>query len=158
MVLRIETFNNATGGNTLYKALTHPSAAWPAQELLRALADNSPVAICDPSGAVEPFDELFGLGGIEIAGIFVQRIERLGSRVLGRSAAPISELADSAARSIFVAAFDAERLTAQLQPFLPEGAQIFSLDAMRIPAARLTNRRSLSRPAQLRDQFRVLSR
>jgi hypothetical protein len=153
MVLRIETFNNATGGNTLYKALTHPSATWPAQELLRALADNSPVAICDPSGAVEPFDELFGLGGIEIAGIFVQRIERLGSRVLGRSAAPISELADSAARSIFVAAFDAERLTAQLQPFLPEGAQIFSLDAMRIPATRLTNCRSYLDPLNFATNF-----
>ena len=90
MVLRIETFNNATGGNTLYKALTHPSAARPAKKLLQTLADNSPVAICDPSGAIEPFAELFGLGGVDIAGIFVQRIERLGSRILGRPAAPIT--------------------------------------------------------------------
>ncbi len=153
MVLRIETFNNATGGNTLYKALTHPSAARPAKKLLRALADNSPVAICDPTGAIEPFAELFGLNGVDIAGIFVQRIERLGSRILGRPAAPISELADSSARSVFVAAFDAERLTAHLQPFLPEGAQIFSLDAMRIPAARLTKRHAYLDPLNFATNF-----
>jgi hypothetical protein len=153
MVLRIETFNNATGGNTLYKALTHPSAAGPAQELLRALADNSPVAICDPSGAIEPFAELFGLDGIEIAGIFVQRIERLSSCILGRPAAPISELAGSNARSVFVAAFDAGWLIAHLQPFFPEGARIFSLDAMRIPSARLTKRHAYLNPLNFSTNF-----
>ncbi len=34
MALRIETFDNTRGGNTLYKALTHPAAAAPAQTLL----------------------------------------------------------------------------------------------------------------------------
>ena len=87
MALRIETFNNATGGNTLYKALTHPCAVRSARALVRELADNAPLAIYDPGGAAEAFAELFALDGIEIAGIYVQQIERLGSCVLGRSGA-----------------------------------------------------------------------
>src|SRR5262249_23665994 len=63
-----------------------------------------------------------------------------GERVLGRAAAPVTGLAGSAARAVFIAAFDAERMIAQLEPYFPEGAKIFSLDAMRIPSDRLTNR------------------
>ena len=38
MALRIETFDNARGGNTLYKALSHPHAAR-AGATLRALVE-----------------------------------------------------------------------------------------------------------------------
>ena len=76
MVLRIGTFDNATGGNTLYKALTHPRAAQPGQALLAALADNAPVAIYDPGGAISAFAELFSLFEIEIAGVYVPQVER----------------------------------------------------------------------------------
>jgi hypothetical protein len=140
MALRIETFDNATGGNTLYKALTHPRAAKPASALLGALAENVPVAIVDPGGAVSAFAELFGLAGIEIAGVFVPQVERFGTEVLGNTAEPVTEIAGSDARAVFVAAFDAERAIAQLHPYFPEGARIFSLDAMRISPDRLTNR------------------
>ncbi len=153
MALRIETFNNATGGNTLYKALTHPCAARPARALVRELADNAPVAIYDAGGAAEAFAELFALDGIEIAGIYVQQIERLGSCVFGRATQPATELADSRARSVLVATFDAERQTAQLRPLLPEGARVFSLDAMRIPSDRLTNPRCYLDPLNFATNF-----
>ncbi|HXC90048.1 MAG TPA: hypothetical protein VNV18_07770 [Stellaceae bacterium] len=153
MALRIETFNNATGGNTLYKALTHPRAARPARALVRALAEGAPVAIYDPGGAAEPFAELFALDDVEIAGVYVREVERLGRTVLGRPAQPATELLHSRARSVFVAAFDAERLTAQLQPFLSEGVTTFSLDAMRIPADRLTNRRTYLDPLNFATNF-----
>jgi hypothetical protein len=153
MVLRIETFNNVTGGNALYKALTHPWAARPAQNLVRTLADNGPVAVCDPSGAIAAFAELFPLDAVDIAGIYVQRIERLGQCVLGRAAAPMTALANSGARSVFVAAFDTLRLTAQLEPSLPESAQIFSLDAMRIPPDRLTDRFNYLNPLNFATNF-----
>ena len=153
MALRIETFDNTTGGNTLYKALTHPRAAEPARTLLAALSAGGPVAICDPNGAISAFAELFGLAGIEIAGIYVQRLERCGSRVLGHAALPLTELAHSSARSVFVAAFDAERLIAQLEAYLPSGARSFSLDWMRIPADRLTNRRRYLDPLNFATNF-----
>src|SRR6516165_1392707 len=105
MALRIETFDNTRGGNILYKALTHPRAARQAQALLDALARHAPVAIYDPSGAIEAFDAIFGLDGIEIAGTYVQQAVRVGCTVLGRTAQPVTELAGSRARCVFVAAF-----------------------------------------------------
>jgi hypothetical protein len=153
MALRIETFDNIRGGNTLYKALTHPHAAEPGRALVGALAAHPPTAIVDSLGAAEGFAEIFGLAGVELAGIYVQNIAQLGNEVLGHRALPIDELAASRARSVLVAAFDAERLVKQLQPYLPAGAQVLSLDRMRIPEERLTNRRAYLDPLNFATNF-----
>src|SRR2546423_1315808 len=80
------------------------------------------------------------------AGPYARQVGRIGTAVLGRPARPVTELARCRARAIFVAAFDAERILAQMRPYLPDGAAVFSLDAMRIPANRLTNSRSYLDP------------
>jgi hypothetical protein len=141
MALRIETFDNSRGGNTLYKALTHPFAARSAQMLLDTLANRGPVAIYDPRGALEPFDAVFELKGVEIAGVYVQQLARVGSLVLERSAQPITELARCRASAVLVAAFDSDRIIAQMRPYLPSDTAVFSLDSLRLPAERLTNPR-----------------
>ena len=153
MALRIETFDNARGGNTLYKALTHPSATRLGQALVGMLMRNAPVAVYDPSGAAEAFNEIFCLDRVEIADIYVQQVARIGDTICGHATKPVTELADSRARSVFVAAFDAELTIAQLQPYLPDGARVFSLDAMRIPAERLTNRRAYLDPLNFATNF-----
>src|SRR5437764_7343227 len=153
MALRIETFDNIRGGNTLYKALTHPHAAGPGRALVAALAARPPTAIVDPLGGAEGFAESFGLADVDIAGIYVQDVARFGRTVLGRRVAPIDRLADSGARSVLVAAFDADRLIGQLQPYLPAETQVLSLDAMRIPAERLTNRRTYLDPLNFATNF-----
>ena len=153
MALRIDTFDNLRGGNTLYKALTHPHAAAPARTLLARLAGAAPTAIVDTHGAAEGFAEIFGLHGVEIAGIYVQDVSRIGALVLGRPALPITALGESRARSVLVAGFDADRLIGQLEPYLPEGAQTSSLDLMRIPEARLTNRRTYLDPLNFATNF-----
>src|SRR5947208_758502 len=153
MALRIQTFDNIRGGNTLYKALTHPHAAAPGRALVAALAARPPTAIVDPLGAAEGFAEIFGLGGVELAGIYVQNVAQLGKEVLGFRTLPIDELADSGARSVLVAAFDAERLIGQLQSYLPAGAEVLSLDRMRIPEERLTNRRAYLDPLNFATNF-----
>ena len=139
MALRIETFDNARGGNTLYKALTHPAAARSGRALIDQLARHAPIAIYDAGGALEAFSAFYNLDRIEIAGVYVQQVARVGDAVLGRRTRPITELACCSARTVFVAAFDSERIVAQIRPYLPEGAELFSLDALRIPADRLTN-------------------
>ena len=73
--------------------------------------------------------------------------------MLGHRARPITELPASRARCVFVAAFDAERLLQQLAPYLPEAARVFSLDAMRLPAERLTNRRVYLDPLNFATNF-----
>src|SRR5712671_4007332 len=153
MALRIQTFDNIRGGNTLYKALTHPHAAAPGHALVAALAARPPTAIVDPLGAAEGFAEIFGLGGVELAGIYVQNIAQLGKEVHGFRTLPIDELADSGARSVLVAAFDAERLIGQLQSYLPARAEVLSLDRMRIPEERLTNRRAYLDPLNFATNF-----
>lgn len=153
MALRIETFDNATGGNTLYKALAHPRAAGPARALVQALADHAPVAVYDPEGAAEGFAELFALDGVAIAGVYVQAVEQIGRPVLGRKAAPATALTCSGARAVFVAAFDAERAAACLQPLLPASVPIFSLDRMRLPDDWLTSRRFYLDPLNFATNF-----
>jgi hypothetical protein len=153
MVLRIETFDNVRGGNALYKALTHPRAAPAGRGLLGELTRNPPLAIYDPNGAVEAFNEVFCLDEAEITGVYVQQVSRLGDKVIGRPALPVTELVHSPARSVFVAAFDAERTIEQLEPCLPAGIRVFSLDAMRIPTDRLTNRRNYLDPLNFATNF-----
>src|SRR5690242_16435683 len=130
MALRIETFDNTRGGNTLYKALTHPAAARSARALVDKLAHHAPVAVFDPGAAVEAFDAIYNLEQVEIAGVYVQQIARIGTPLLGRPARAITELTRCRARAVFVAAFDAERIIAQIRPFLPEEAVVLSLDGM----------------------------
>src|SRR5262245_44855717 len=127
MALRIDTFDNVRGGNTLYKALTHPRAARLGRTLVATLARNAPVAVYDPGGAAAAFNEFFSLAEVVIAGAYVQQTARIGEPILGHAAAPVTELAGSGARAVFIAAFDAQRIIAQLDPYFPEGAQVFSL-------------------------------
>ncbi|HYM72742.1 MAG TPA: hypothetical protein VET89_07150 [Stellaceae bacterium] len=153
MALRIDTFDNARGGNTLYKALAHPLAAVPGRALIAGLKRYGKIAIVDPHGAAEGFAELFDLSGLDIAGVYVQDVARIGTPLLGRTAEPVPALAQSAARAVLVAAFDADRLIGQLAPFVPANGDIVSLDAMRIPEARLTNRRSYLDPLNFATNF-----
>lgn len=153
MAIRIETFDNARGGNTLYKALTHPLAAEPGRNLVADLVRHGPVAIVDTQGAAAGFAEIYDLAGVDICGVYVQDVAAIGGHVLGRRAAPVTDLPGSGAASVLYAAFDAARPAAQLEPYLPTGARLFSLDALRLPDERLTNRRSYLDPLNFATNF-----
>jgi hypothetical protein len=153
MALRIDTFDNVRGGNTLYKALAHPLAAAPGRALIKSLKRYGAVAIVDPQGAAEGFAELLDISTLDIAGVYVQDLARIGQKTLGHAAEGVPALARSGARAVLVAAFDADRLIAQLGPFLPPNCDLFSLDAMRIPAERLTNPRIYLDPLNFATNF-----
>jgi len=153
MALRIDTFDNVRGGNTLYKALAHPLAAAPGRALVERLRRYGKVAIVDPRGAAAGFAELFGLAGVNIAGVYVQDIARIGKEALGCACRGVPELADSGVRAVLVASFDADRLIAQLAPYLPANCDIFSLDGLRIPAERLTKRHAYLDPLNFATNF-----
>jgi hypothetical protein len=153
MALRIDTFDNVRGGNALYKALAHPLAAAPGQALIERLKRYGKVAIIDPQGAAEGFAELFDLSSLDVAGVYVQDVARIGKPVLGRVAEGVPALARSAARAVLVAAFDADRLIGQIAPYVPANCDVFSLDEMRIPAERLTNTRLYLDPLNFATNF-----
>ena len=131
-MLHIETFNNSRGGNAFFKAVTHPLAARGASALLRRLAAGK-VALYDIDGQADALAALYDFSRLDLAGCFVQDVSAIGRPVLGRKARPVTELRDSGATIVFVVAFDAERAIAHIRHLLPPGAEILSLDALRLP-------------------------
>src|SRR5579883_1226375 len=124
MALAIETFSNQTGSSSLFKALGHPLARAKLEALVDRLVHAGPVAIYDPMGTLGTFAALYDLSKLEIAGVYGQRVERLGERMLGRAVQPVTDLSGSKARTLLLASFDAERPLAQIRHLLPEGATV----------------------------------
>ncbi|HEV8015409.1 MAG TPA: hypothetical protein VGP48_07730 [Stellaceae bacterium] len=131
-MLRIETFDNKSGGNAFFKAVTHPLAAAAAPALLARLRQG-PCAIYDLEGQADALAELYDLGGLDLAGGFVQDVAAVGRKILGRTAQPVTALNESGAQIVFVVAFEAERASAHIRHLLPPGATVESLDALRLP-------------------------
>ena len=152
MQLRIETFNNSRGGNAFFKAVTHPLAARAAGELMRRLGRGR-VAIYDPEGCADGFSDLYDLSQLDIAGCFVQDVTAIGRTVLGRTAQPVTEIGESGARIVFVIAFDAERTIAHIRHLLRPGAEVVSLDAIRLPQELLSNPRRYLDPLNFATNF-----
>ncbi len=139
MPLDIETFSNIHGGNCAFKAFGHPLVTEPARVMIAGLAQRGPVAVYDHSGLADILAALHDVSGLEVADVFVQRIEDLGTRILGREPRPVVELASCHAAVVFVAAFDAARVIDQIWHLLPPGADVRSLDEMRLPTQMLAN-------------------
>ncbi len=136
-MLQIETFDARAGGNVIYKALAHPLAAERIADLSRRLL--APLAIYDADNLLEP---LFALHPSvpRPASLFVHDTSLVGKPRAGREARPITELPRSGARTVLIAAFDAGRAAARVNHLLPAGAQLLTLDEIRLPPGLLTNR------------------
>ncbi len=141
MALAIETFSNAKGGSSLFKAIGHPLAAPRLAALLDRLALKGGVAVYDPDGFAQTVGELFDLGRLAIADVYVQNVEALDRTVLGRRPRPVTDLAGQAPDALLVATFDADRAIQQLALLLDGRTEVVSLDAARMPDELVTNRR-----------------
>ena len=152
MKLNIETFSNVKGGNSFYKAVTHPLAARAVPGLLQRLAGRR-VAVYDPLGLASGVAEFYDLAALKLAGCFAQDVSTIGRPVLGRAAEPVTALRESGAEIVLIAAFEAERLLAHVRHLLPPGAEVSSLDALRIPEDMLTVKRSYLDPLNFATNF-----
>jgi hypothetical protein len=153
MALQIETFSALKGGNSFFKAITHPEAADRAAGLVARLRAARAVAIYDPLGFLAGFAACHDLAGTRIAGVYVQSLEETGKERLGRKALPVTELAAAATDLVFVAAFDADRLVQPIRPYLPAEVELVTLDVMRIPPELLTNQRNYLDPLNFATNF-----
>jgi hypothetical protein len=151
-MLRIETFNNTRGGNAFFKAVTHPLAARAAADLLRRLGQGK-IAVYDIDGQADALAEIYDFSRLDLAGCFVQDVGAIGGPVLGRKAQPITELKESGAVAVFVVAFEAERAIAHIRHFLPQGAEILSLDVLRLPPALIPTGRRYLDPLNFATNF-----
>ena len=132
-MLNIQTFDAQAGGNVIYKALAHPLAGEAIERLYAGMA--APVAIYDPGGIA---DALLAMYPRAVDMVFVHDVSLVGQRRAGQTARALTELPCSGARTVLIAAFDAERAAARIRPLLPAGADIVTLDAVRLPAAMLS--------------------
>ncbi|MGP1397355.1 MAG: hypothetical protein ACTS3R_17770 [Inquilinaceae bacterium] len=153
MALKIETFSKAKGGDCLFKALGHPAVAQAARDLTAALAAGGPVAVYDPLGQLATFAELHDLSAVDVAGYYVQDIDRIGEQRFGQAARPVTELHGTKVKTVFVAAFDAQRLAAHVAHLVPPGATVMTLDAMRLPDTMLTDKRRYLTPLNFATNF-----
>ena len=153
MPLTIETFSNVKGGNAYYKAVSHPAAARRARALIDRLTKADGVALYDPLGLYSGFAEFYDLSEVDFRGAYVQDIETLGRTIAGQKARPVTELPDSDAAIVLVAAFDADRLVDHVRHLIPEGAEIATLDDIRIDPAWLTNRRAYLDPVNFATNY-----
>jgi hypothetical protein len=140
-MLNIQTFDAHAGGNVIYKALTHPLAAEAVERLYRKIT--GPVAIYDPEGIAEALLALYpGLPGRR--SLYVHDITKVGAMRAGMAAQPVTELARGDAQGdvkcVLIAAFDAARMVPRITAMAPPGAQVLTLDEVRLPQAMQTNR------------------
>jgi hypothetical protein len=154
-MLDIQTFDALKGGNVLYKALAHPLAAEAIGRLATRLAAKAhgagPVALFDPDSVAGPLLTMYP--ALPVESLFVQDVRAVGREVAGLVARPITELAESGARTVLVAAFDAGRTVAFLRSLLPEHVTVLSLDEARLPEALLTNPRRYLDPLNFAMNF-----
>jgi hypothetical protein len=132
MTLDIQTFSNIHGGSAFFKAVGHPLAMPKANALVARLAKSGSVDIYDPFGQASSFAEFYDLANVEITHVYVQDLSYLDKTVLDRRTEPVTELAATSARTLLVAAFDADRAIAQIKHLIPAGMTVVSFDELRL--------------------------
>lgn len=156
MALNIETFSNVKGGNCFFKAIGHPLVTAKARALFARLAARGRIAVYDPLGMADALAQFYDLGALDIDAVFVQRIEEIGSSLLGRPAQPIAAISTTKSTTLLVAAFDAQRLIDQVRHLLPASVEVVSLDELRLPDAMLSNTRRYLDPLNFATNLALL--
>jgi len=126
-MLQIQTFDAKAGGSVIYKALTHPLAAEAIGRLYARF--HGPVALYDPDGIAEA---LLALYPADIEGIYVHDVALVGAPRAGHTARALTDLPRSQAKTVLVAAFDAQKIAARIAPMVPNGAMALTLDEVRL--------------------------
>jgi hypothetical protein len=153
MGLNIETFDNRSGGNSYYKAISHPLAAERAHELMARLRAADGVAVYDPLGYAEGFAAFYAMDGVNLAGVFVQDVTRVGAEILGRKAQPVTDLPGCKAAILLLTAFDADRMKAHIAHLVPAGCEVVTFDSLRLPDEMLTNPAAYLQPTNFATNF-----
>src|SRR3546814_12623949 len=115
---------------------TRTDTLFPATTLFR-----SRLAVYDPEAqdAADHLDSFFPVPRDNLAGVFVQRVEDIGQTRLGHVTQPVTAIRALAPDAVLITAFDAAIHKAQIARLLPADCQVFTLDAMRLPDAWLSN-------------------
>ena len=138
-MLPIQTFDARAGGNVLYKALAHPVAAEGLARLAGRLGAG-PLALYDPDGVADALAAL-SPGLPRPAEVYVSDVDQLGTVRAGQEVRPITDLPETRASALLIAAFDSARVRERIAALLPASVAVHSLDDARLPERLLTNPR-----------------
>ena len=136
-MLDIQTFDARAGGNVIYKALAHPQAAEAAVAFAATL--QTPLAVYDPDGVASALWSMHPAMPAP-SELFVHDVAQLGQVRAGVAAAPLTDLPHSTCRTLLIAAFDAGRIQARIEFMIPNGMNVVSLDALKLPEDMLTHK------------------
>ncbi|MDE0780848.1 MAG: hypothetical protein OSB67_08870 [Alphaproteobacteria bacterium] len=153
MALDINTFSNVKGGFPFFKAAGHPAVAPMAKAMVKRLAAMDSIAIYDPSGFAPAFGQLYGFDGLPIAHVFVQDLSALGQTVLGQPTQAVTDLTSTKTSALLVMAFDADKTVQDIAHLIPDGTEIVTLDEIRLPEDRLTNKKRYLDPLNFATNF-----
>jgi hypothetical protein len=153
MALDISTFSNVKGGFPFFKAAGHPAVAPMAKAMVKRLAAMDSIAIYDPSGFAPAFGQLYDFDDLPIAYVFVQDLSALGQTVLGQPTQPVTDLASTKTSALLVMAFDADKTVQDIAHLVPDGTEIVTLDEIRLPEDRLTNKKRYLDPLNFATNF-----
>ena len=138
MVLKIETFSNHTGGNALYKALSHPKTFQKMTTLLQQIGQES-IALYDPLGILDAVLEFYALSfqPLHISSVYAQDFKEIGKKfpaIKDITSQPLTELAKSSAQILLILAFGKDNFLSAISPYLAKEMKIYSLDDVRLDA------------------------
>lgn len=151
--LKIETFDNTHGGNAFFKAIGHPYVQTKVQDFITSISDQSGVALYDPYGMFNAFAEIHDVSSVRFHKTFVQRFEDLGATIHGASPQLIQDIDASKTRKLVIAAFDSDFLVRQMAHMIPQGVEVVSFDAFRLPETMLSNKRQYLSPLNFATNF-----
>jgi hypothetical protein len=153
MVLKLETFSNIKGGNSFFKALTHPAAAPAAAALRDKIRAAKALAVFDPDNIADSVGGFFNLQTARLAGVYVQAVDAVGKPVLGTVTEAITALPRAGADLVFILAFDADRIVHRISHLLGERTKVVTLDAMRLAESYLSHRGNYLDPINFATNF-----
>ncbi|MCE2563886.1 hypothetical protein [Komagataeibacter sp. FNDCF1] len=136
-MLGIHTFDPHSGGNTAYKALTHPLAAEKLEILAHHLASIGPVALYDPHGMAQTLLALLPCP-ITVAGVYTHDSLKVGQTSAGHVLQPVVDLARTGAGAVWALDFSHGAMCARLSTLLPQGSVLHTLESVRLPADMLS--------------------
>ncbi|BAK83015.1 hypothetical protein [Komagataeibacter medellinensis] len=136
-MLGIRTFDPRSGGNTAYKALTHPLAAQKLAGLAHQLASVGPVALYDPHGMADTLLALLPCP-LTVAGIYTHDTLRVGHDCAGHVLQPVADLDQSTVRAVWALDFSQIAMGSRLSTLLPRTATLYTLEPVRLPAHMLS--------------------
>jgi hypothetical protein len=153
-MFNIETFDNLHGGSVAYKALAHPLAAQRLERIAASISHVGKVAIYDPNGLA---GTLLALSPpLPVEGIYVHDSLTVGQKRGEHVTRALSDLANARVSHVLIAAFDARRLTARIEPLLPRGTTLLTLDDAKIPTHLITNPTRYLDPVNFATNFATM--